>query len=412
MDEHGVRALLDRVAADDLPPPLVDIGQARSLGRRTLRHRLICRSAAPVFAVGLMAGLLATGVLDSEPPRTGPVTKPTGTHRPHGVPTSRIPPDSGFYGVAATSPDNGWAVGLRYTGRGWTNTGPKHQPVIVRWDGTAWAPAPRTGRTITGTLWSVAANSASDAWAVGSTQASQPLIEHWNGVAWSSVASSRPSGGGDLYAVAVTSATNAWAVGNTGNISTGQALIEHWTGRRWTVTPSRALAGVRFLYGVAASSPADVWAVGITSYSTLVSAIVHWNGRTWTRVGGPGTGLHGIAAISPGDAWAVGDHGLLVHWNGRFWTAVRSRVLNRLTLTAVAGTSGRDVWAVGWANSQYEPHRSVILHWNGTTWRRAFAPAGRELLSVAAVSSRDAWAVGDNSRGYPLFLHWDGTSWR
>jgi hypothetical protein len=40
----------------------------------------------------------------------------------------------------------------------------------------------------------------------------------------------------------------------------------------------------------------------------------------------------------------------------------------------------------------------VILHWNGTAWKRVPSPSlTGSLSSVAAISSGDAWAVGDAS---------------
>ena len=36
-----------------------------------------------------------------------------------------------------------------------------------------------------------------------------------------------------LLSVAATSATNAWAVGSTGTATTASALIEHWNGTTW-----------------------------------------------------------------------------------------------------------------------------------------------------------------------------------
>ena len=69
--------------------------------------------------------------------------------------------------------------------------------------------------SISGTLADVAATSASNAWAVGSSgsvASSKPLIVRWNGTAWKQVPSPALADGA-LNGVAATSATNAWAVG-------------------------------------------------------------------------------------------------------------------------------------------------------------------------------------------------------
>jgi hypothetical protein len=81
---------------------------------------------------------------------------------------------------------------------------------------------------ISGTLSGVAATSASNAWAVGSSGA-KPLIVRWNGTAWKQVPSPAPANS-TLSGVAATSATSAWAVGSTG---TGKSLIERWNGTAW-----------------------------------------------------------------------------------------------------------------------------------------------------------------------------------
>ena len=74
-------------------------------------------------------------------------------------------------------------------------------------------------------------------------------------------------------------------------------------------------------------------------------------------------------------------------------------------LFGVAATSARNAWAVGGAVSG----KTVVLHWNGATWKRVPSPTpagGAVLLGVAAVSARTAWAVGGD-----LILRWNGTAW-
>ena len=73
-------------------------------------------------------------------------------------------------------------------------------------------------------LFSVAAVSASNVWAVGfstdSTTTDHTLIEHWNGTSWSVVKSPSPGSGSDsLSGVAAISANNVWAVGASNTFS-------------------------------------------------------------------------------------------------------------------------------------------------------------------------------------------------
>ena len=137
-------------------------------------------------------------------------------------------------GVAATSASSAWAVGCSACGS------PKPKTLIVRWNGTAWtavrSPTPAVGAVLN----DVTATSARSAWAVGITGSeagpkNKTLIERWNGTAWTQVPSPTPAGGGILYSVAATSARNAWAVGQTGNYSTSnpRTLDLHWNGTTW-----------------------------------------------------------------------------------------------------------------------------------------------------------------------------------
>jgi len=66
-------------------------------------------------------------------------------------------------------------------------------------------------------------------------RAAPALIEHWNGTAWKRVPSPTPDtpknlpmGPKVLTSVAATSATNAWAVGYYFNGAANQALALHW----------------------------------------------------------------------------------------------------------------------------------------------------------------------------------------
>jgi hypothetical protein len=168
-------------------------------------------------------------------------------------------------------------------------------------------------------LAAVTATSATNAWAVGSFDASsgsKTLIEHWNGTKWAQVPSPNPAGpasGIQLSGVAATSASDAWAVGgyNTGGMN--KTLIEHWDGHTWTLVPSPNPGTDNFLLSVAATSTRDAWAVGSRFKSTTGerTLILHWNGTAWKLVPSPSpgepSGLAGVAATSPTNVWAVGN---------------------------------------------------------------------------------------------------------
>jgi len=253
---------------------------------------------------------------------------------------------SQLLGVAATSSANAWAVGLSAKSVVTTLT------LITRWNGTRWVrvPSPNPGGTGSGSrnvLVSVAATSATNAWAVGyyvNSTSNGPVILHWNGTAWKQQAVTNPPPGAGLSSVAAVSPASAWAVGASNCAPQCKTLIEHWNGSTWTRQPSPNPPRFSFgsmLTGTAAASATDVWAAGASTHDVgpAISQTLteHWNGTSWVQVPSPnpgGTGstafnwLTAVAALSPSRAWAVGasatsptttGHTLVEHWNGTAW---------------------------------------------------------------------------------------------
>ena len=302
-----------------------------------------------------------------------------------------------------------------------------------------------------GALLSVAATSATNAWAVGfrfGGQANRTLIEHWNGTSWRQVKSLSPGGVGhdaELLGVTALSKNNAWAVGFFSDGALDHTLVEHWNGTSWRHVPSPGPveAPGDHLTSVVAISPANVWAVGtVTNFLSGedTADTFHWNGHSWKEVAPPNPGgflgseLLGVTATSAGNVWAVGDYPdgkpeatktLIVHWTGRKWKRVPSPNPTGDTepnvLSSVSATSGSNAWAVGFAVKQF-PHAAVtvILRWNGKSWKQLPSPRpGRgdddELSGVAALSASDAFAVGNfrdpANRLRNLVVRWNGRSW-
>jgi len=68
-----------------------------------------------------------------------------------------------------------------------------------------------------------------------------------------------------LVSVAATSARNAWAIGSSASGGISRTLIEHWNGRNWRAMPSPDVGGATTsnnLAGVYASSAGNAWVVG------------------------------------------------------------------------------------------------------------------------------------------------------
>jgi hypothetical protein len=238
-------------------------------------------------------------------------------------------PSSGFSGVAVVSGQLAWAVGSRTIGTAPHST---DQPLIMRWNGTAWKqlPSPVGGDAV---LSDVAVASARSAWAVGSRTAGtgphstdRPLILHWNGTHWKQV-TRLAAANADLSGVAAVSARNAWVVGRTGSHGT---LIEHWNGTAWQRVPSPS---------------------------------------------GPHSSLSAVTAVSARSAWAVGNSSsggaLIEHWDGTAWKLLRPGSQSpslALSLSDVAASSARNAWVVGIDGA--EGISGLILHWNGTAWSK------------------------------------------
>lgn len=289
-------------------------------------------------------------------------------------------------GVSALSPSSAWAVG------NYEAVGGGFRTLVLNWDGRTWAQAASPSpEVVDGSfLYGVSAVSASDAWAAGwyygpGGENSNTLILRWNGSHWVKVPSPNPARGGFdvLNAVSARSAADAWAVGGTGSAT----LIAHWNGSRWAQVPSPSpgRTGSDVLNGVSAVSATGAWAVGGTGASTI---ILRWNGTAWSLVPSPSPGqggdLNAVSAPSATDAWAVGCYlaspssgqwkPLVLHWNGTAWAQVASPNPGGpagTCLTGVSAVSSSDAWAVGTTDPFGSATKTVILHWNGTSWTQS-----------------------------------------
>jgi hypothetical protein len=244
----------------------------------------------------------------------------------------------------------------------------------------------------------------------------------------------------------VVSACRAWLVGtyNTGGFA---PLAERWNGSSWKQTTVPYGGGVvhdDFLYAVSARAADDVWAVGDYDHGDPSFAhftlIERWNGSSWSQVPSPNPGgpsrynfLRGVAAVSASDAWAVGSFNngagykvLILHWNGSAWRRVKapdpSGASHESGLSSVTATSATNAWAVGSYLKGQATH-TLILHWNGKSWKQVPSPSprgcapGDQLASVSATSLTNAWAVGTftgcfSLSAFALIEHWNGKTWK
>lgn len=330
--------------------------------------------------------------------------------------------------VAARSSSDAWAVG-HFTAPDQDDDG--LNMLTERWNGNTWSQvgAPAVLHQDE-SLLAVSASSTTDAWAVGFTKTVGaagrfPLAVHWNGTAWAIVPTPTLTGGAKstLNGVVALSANNAWAVGKGRN---GAALAEHWNGSAWSVVPVPTPAGAASsqLSGISARSPSDIWAVG--SASVLVGTAVqgrtlveHWNGTAWSIVPSRNATTSnlftGVAPVAANDVWVVGytittdgtnqpDKTLIEHWNGSSWSIVASpSPPSNDTLAGVAARSASDVWAVGTRQDRSGAipiDRTLTEHWNGSAWSVVASPnvgANDNLLNGVSATTGDVWTVGSSN---------------
>jgi hypothetical protein len=235
-----------------------------------------------------------------------------------------------------------------------------------------------------------------------------------------------------LYAVSASSPSDIWAV--------GQSAI-HFDGTKWTTFPVPMINGdnTSLLGGVADISPTEAWAVGGVNLGLGNSGqvIEHWDGTAWSVFPGPTFGasdvpdLKAMTAISANDIWAVGSllsdeerilNFLFEHWDGTAWSATNIET-NDAFLFGVSADATNDVWAVGFIGPENDSSRTLVLRYDGTSWKAVPSPSvgsgASELNGVVALAPNDVWAVGFSTPVAPpksaatltLIEHWDGTSW-
>ena len=209
----------------------------------------------------------------------------------------------------------------------------------------------------------------------------------------------------------------------------------------WGSATSPALdQGYAALTGVTAVSADDVWAVGYQVLRSRVDTLVeHWDGTSWSVVPSPNpdgareTFLSGVDAVATDNVWAVGEfhysstraRTLVEHWNGTSWRRVPSPnpAGGRYgsLLTSVSAGAADSVWAVGYVDPPGgdEAH-TLALHWNGGSWSTVRTPfrqgVVRGFFGVSATPESTAWAVGttidrDTGRLKSLVEHWNGQRW-
>jgi len=305
-------------------------------------------------------------------------------------------PDAGpegnqLYGVAALPDGTAWATGIYVQASGHTG-----RALTMHWSGGKWTivPAANPG-SADDMLFSTAAVSDSDVWAVGTYDGSNgyfhPLIEHWNGHRWTAV---RIRGIGSAANGSLSSVTTSrgavWATGQLSGPGADRQVVLHLVRGNWTVvsehlvrTPGGATADA--YPNSIADSATGLWIAGNdraghSGFSTLVEGPVS---HRPTEVSTPDPTpqdnyLQAIAPVNGGkQAWAVGDDvpvstgnaASLIEYGSATggWTVVPSpdpSANGNNILDGVFALSRTNVWAVGEFDGQ-GGMRTLIMHYTG-----------------------------------------------
>lgn len=166
-----------------------------------------------------------------------------------------------LFAVSVAAPSSVWAVGTANTSQFGTGSLAEH------WNGSRWSVVSVPNVSFDDTLRAVASAGAGDVWAVGGYDQQTPqgtatfaLIQHWNGTRWSVVPSPGPTGLDTLEGLAAVSASDIWAVGTTAG---NPARVERWNGRQWILEKAPYVHGALNLASAVSASPATgVWIVG------------------------------------------------------------------------------------------------------------------------------------------------------
>jgi hypothetical protein len=241
------------------------------------------------------------------------------------------------FAAGASSASNVWAF---------TNGGFGGASRALHWNGHTWSVAGTLPKTVGGTV----VFSPGNVWAFGAPF--QPFSAlgtwHYNGRTWTKVASGSGLGGGSAV-----SANDIWAYDGTD--------VANWNGKTWSRTnvasllPARSAMNDPAVTAVDALSRNNVYAIGAGNYSDGggPTVVLHYNGRTWTRVAqdNTGTGFEVPQAVSPdghGGLWIAapgfyGNVSAVLHYSGGHLTnatfPVSAAKIDVLSLVQVPGTT-------------------------------------------------------------------------
>jgi hypothetical protein len=308
-------------------------------------------------------------------------------------------------GVDGVGTRDAWAVGDYDSG-----PDPQHPittPLILHWDGEAWAQMPDPPRPdqYKAYLWSVEAITLDEAWAVGIKTrfgAAEPYLLRWDGTAWQDQGSpplpAPENGQAALFDVFAVGPDDLWIVGAKTEGAPGP-LTRGYTARRsggeWVPFLVPAVGNrTNELEAVHGSAPDNVWTVGVSRTITedFHPLVARWTGSAWAIVSTPfdgrGIELYDVETTGPDDVWIAGaattGGAFVAHWDGAAWAEISAPSIGSFAVIA-----SDDIYGFG----------GPISHWDGEAWAVVddlsdlSSPSFRSAASVVMPDGR-LWAAG------------------
>lgn len=241
---------------------------------------------------------------------------------------------------------------------------------------------------------------------------------------WTEMASGT---GADLPDVWGTAATDVFVVGEIETDDGGgvASVVQRYDGTAWTRQFRQTDLRLRGVWG---SSATDVYAVGFRFF-TSAAVVLHYDGTEWSEsqnfVGEfEDFRFDAVWGSSATDVFAVGTavagefgRTLIVRYDGSTWRRMRVPASPAPSLNDVWGSGATDVYAVG-LDQTTDPSTGVVLRFDGAAWTPALEEEGLVLNGVWGSSATDVFTVGfqvvEVSGEFEVtgaVWHFDGTGW-
>ncbi|MEU0567629.1 hypothetical protein ABZ297_19890 [Nonomuraea sp. NPDC005983] len=260
----------------------------------------------------------------------------------------------------------------------------------------------------------------------------------------------------ELRAVDADDSGNAWVVGSVDAMGEDGPdlkrfpLALRWDGRNWEIhTPFKDAWDLHTSFkdrkdhwltdrltdvAVDGRRAALIGLRGLESAGEISSpTLLTWNGRRFSRREYRRGGRFNAVDAGAGHIWIAGmsSSGRCTDSHPAIWhsaspggapTQMRLPWLGRGSLRHIWQNGPSDVWAVGetgtrWACDQDGPGGPLVLHWNGTSWKKIKLPRWKVTLqSVTAFAADDVWVAGveyggDDEATRVTLLRYNGRRW-